>query len=118
MVDFSIARGRLRTGWRRGQDYHHAKVFYVMAVAYDIQIGERFKPAGRSVFGFPSGEVFEVRDIRVESFIVPHAQLFNIRDPLDIRLISVSALRDTNFFVSVEFQSIEFRGHVANAWRN
>ena len=89
-----------------------------MALEYDVQIGERFKPAGRTVFGLPSGEVFEVRDIRVESFVVPHAQLFNIRDPLDVRLISVAALRDTNFFVSVEFQSIEFRGRVTNSWRN
>jgi len=31
----------------------------------------------------------------------------------DERFISVVALRDTNFFISVEFQSIQFRGCVA-----
>ena len=89
-----------------------------MADGYDVQIGERFKPAGRTVFGFPSGEMFEVRDIRVEGFIVPHAQLFNISDPTDERLISVVALRDTNFFVPVEFQSIEVRDRMASDWRH
>jgi len=89
-----------------------------MAGGRDVQIGERFKPAGRTVFGLPSGEVFEVRDIRSEGCIVPHALLFNISDPLDERLISIDALRDTKFFVAVEFQSIEFRGLVANSWRN
>ncbi len=89
-----------------------------MADGYDVQIGERFKPAGRTVFGFPSGEMFEVRDIRVEGFIVPHAQLFNISDPMDERLISVVALRDTNFFVAVEFQSVEFRDRAAQSWQN
>jgi hypothetical protein len=53
-----------------------------------------------------SGTVFEVGDIRVEGCVFPHAQLFNVSNPLDRRLLSVDALKDTNLYIAVEFQSI------------
>ncbi|MBT3533591.1 MAG: hypothetical protein HN478_06925 [Rhodospirillaceae bacterium] len=82
----------------------------------DVQIGERFKPAGSTVFGYPSGEIFEVGDIRMEGCVVPHAHLFNISDPSEQKLISVHALRDVKFYIPVDLQSIEFHGRVAGSW--
>ena len=81
-----------------------------MAGSLDVHISDRFKPAGRTVFGYPSGEVFEVRDIRVDGCVVPHALLFNITNPSDQRLISVDALKDIKLYIPVELQSLEFHG--------
>tara|TARA_B100002003_G_C13963179_1_gene466433 strand:+ start:217 stop:486 length:270 start_codon:yes stop_codon:yes gene_type:complete len=88
-----------------------------MTRGHDVRIGERYKQAGRTAFGDPSDEVFEVRDIRVEGCIVPHAQLFNVTNPLDQRLISVDALRDVKFYVPVDLQSIEFQGQISDSWK-
>lgn len=86
-----------------------------MARGQDIHVGERFKPASRSAFGNPSGEVFEVRDIRVEGCVVPHALLYNVGNPSDQRLISVIALKDINLYLPVELQSAEFHGHLSGS---
>jgi hypothetical protein len=72
-----------------------------------VQIGERFRSVGHSASGHAGGAVFEVGDIRVEGCVVPHAQLFNVSNPSDRRLISVDALKETNLFFPVEFQSID-----------
>jgi hypothetical protein len=71
-----------------------------------VQIGERFRSVSRSAFDHAGGAVFEVGDIRVEGCVVPHAQLFNVSNPLDRRLISVDALKDTHLYFPVEFQSV------------
>jgi hypothetical protein len=84
-----------------------------MTVVYDIQIGERFKPAGRSKFGNPNSDVFEVGSIRIEGCVVPHAQLFNIKDPMDKKFLSVDALRDTMLYVPVENPDFEPIGEAA-----
>jgi hypothetical protein len=73
-----------------------------MASAVDVQIGEHFQSAGRTSFGYASGDVFEVRDVRVEGCVVPHAQLVNLTNPTDRKLISVDALRDTKLYLSVK----------------
>ncbi|MBT7770422.1 MAG: hypothetical protein HN705_10550 [Rhodospirillales bacterium] len=73
-----------------------------------VDIGERFRSASRSAFGYAGGAVFEVDGIRVDGCVVPHALLFNVSNPSDRRLISVDALNDTNLFFPVEFQSIAF----------
>jgi hypothetical protein len=88
-----------------------------MAEGRDVQIGERFRPAGRTAFGHPSGDVFEVSGIRVDGCIVPHALLVNIADTVDHRLISVDALRDHNLYLPVEFQSVESVVQLAQEWR-
>ena len=73
---------------------------------HNIQIGERFRSVRHSAFGHAGGAVFEVGDILIEGCVVPHARLFNVSNPSDRRLISVDALKDTNLYSSVEFQSI------------
>ena len=76
-----------------------------MAWKRDVNIGERFSPVSLTSFGAPSGTVFEVRQIRVEGCVVPHAHLVNITKPSDQRLISVDALRDRNLYRAVGFRS-------------
>ena len=88
-----------------------------MAGGRDVQIGERFRPAGRSAFGSPTGDVFEVSEIRTEGCVVPHALLKNVSNPNDRRLISVDALRDIKLYLPVEFQSVETDTQLAQEWR-
>ena len=57
--------------------------------------------------GSANGGIFEVGGIRVEGCLVPHAQLFNVTDPVEKKFISVNALRDTNLYVPVENPDIE-----------
>ena len=76
-----------------------------MAWKRDVNIGERFSPVRQTVFGAPNSPVFEVRQIRVEGCVVPHAHLVNITKPSDQRLISVDALRDRNLYRAVGFRS-------------
>ena len=78
-----------------------------MANAGGVRIGEQFQSAGRTAFGHASGDVFEVRDVRVEGCVVPHAQLVNLANPTDSKLISVDALRDTKLYLSVKIPSVE-----------
>ena len=87
-----------------------------MAGGRDVQIGERFRPAGRTAFGSPTGDVFEVSEIRTEGCVVPHALLVNITNPVDHRLISVDALRDHKLYLPVEFQSVEIDSQLAEEW--
>lgn len=77
-----------------------------MVRGHNVQIGERFRSVSSSAIGQASGAVFEVSNIRVEGCVVPHAQLFNVSDTSDRRLISVDALKDTNLYSPVEFQSV------------
>jgi hypothetical protein len=88
-----------------------------MAGGGDVQIGERFRPAGRTAFGTPTGDVFEVSEIRTEGCVVPHALLKNVTSPNDRRLISVDALRDHRLYLAVEFQSVETDTQLAQEWR-
>ena len=88
-----------------------------MAGGRDVQIGERFRPAGRSAFGSPTGDVFEVSEIRTEGCVVPHALLKNVANRIDRRLISVDALRDIKLYLPVEFQSFETDTQLAQEWR-
>ena len=76
-----------------------------MAWKRDVNIGERFSPVSLTSFGAPNSPVFEVRQIRVEGCVLPHAHLVNITNPSDQRLISVNALRDRNLYRAVGFQS-------------
>ena len=76
-----------------------------MARKRDVNIGERFSPVSLTSFGAPSSIVFEVRQIRVEGCVMPHAHLVNITNPGDHRLISVDALRDRNLYRAVGFRS-------------
>ena len=78
-----------------------------MAGGRDVQIGERFRPAGRTAFGVLTGDVFEVSEIRTDGCVVPHALLVNLSNSVDRRLISVDALRDHRLYLVVEFQSVE-----------
>ena len=78
-----------------------------MAGGREVRIGERFKTVSRSSYGSPNGEVFEVGSIRVEGCVVPHAQIFNLTNPTDRKLISVDALRDTKLYVPVEARNFE-----------
>jgi hypothetical protein len=78
-----------------------------MAGGREIRIGERFKKVSHSSRGSPNGEVFEVGNIRVEGCVVPHAQIFNLTNPTDRKLISVDALRDTKLYVPVEVRDLE-----------
>lgn len=78
-----------------------------MARGLGVRIGERFKPAGNSVFGRSGGEVFEVRDVLSETGTLPHAKLFNVANPTEHKLISVNALRDTKLYLPVEVRNIE-----------
>ena len=66
----------------------------------DVQIGERFRPVGLTSFGDPFTNVFEVHEIRVENCIIPHANLVNLTNPSDRRLISVDALRDRSLYLA------------------
>ena len=79
----------------------------IMAFKRDVEIGERFSPVSLTSVGNTSSIVLEVRKIRVEGCVVPHAILVNITTPSDQRLISVDALRDKNFYRAVGFQSNE-----------
>ena len=88
-----------------------------MARGRDVQIGERFRPAGRTAFGTPTGDVFEVSEIRTNGCVVPHALLVNLSNSVDRRLISVHALRDHKLYLPVEFQSIETDTQLAQEWR-
>ena len=72
-----------------------------------VRIGERFKPAGGSVFGRSSGEVFEVRDVLSETGTLPHAKLFSVAHPTEHKLISVNALRDPKLSLPVEIRNVE-----------
>ena len=72
----------------------------------EVQIGERFRTTGHSSYGSPNGEVFEVGNIRVEGCVVPHAQIFNLINPTDRKLISVDALRDTKLYLPVEVRNV------------
>ncbi|MDE0809788.1 MAG: hypothetical protein OSB69_10745 [Alphaproteobacteria bacterium] len=74
---------------------------------HKVQIGERFRSARRSALSHGGGAVFEVGDILVEGCVVPHARLFDVSNPSDRRLISVDALKDTNLYFAVDFQSID-----------
>ena len=76
-----------------------------MAFKRDVKIGERFSPVSLTSFGDTSSIVFEVRKIRVEGCVLPHAHLVNITKPSDQRLISVDALRDRNLYRAVGFRS-------------
>ena len=76
-----------------------------MAWKRDVNIGERFSPVSLTSFGAPSSTVFEVRQIRIEGCVMPHAHLVNITNPADQRLISVDALRDRNLYRAVGFRS-------------
>ena len=76
-----------------------------MARKRDVNIGERFSPVRLTSFGAPNSPVFEVRQIRVEGCVMPHAHLVNITKPGDHRLISVDALRDRNLYRAVGFRS-------------
>ena len=73
-----------------------------MARKRDVNIGERFSPVRLTSFGAPNSPVFEVRQIRVESCVMPHAHLVNITNPGDHRLISVDALRDRNLYQTIQ----------------
>lgn len=75
-----------------------------------VQIGERFRPAGGSVFGRSGGEVFEVRDVLSETGTLPHAKLFSVAHPTEHKLISVNALRDPKLYLPVEVQKVEQDG--------
>ena len=76
-----------------------------MAWKRDVKIGERFSPVSLTSFGATSSIVFEVRKIRVEGCVMPHAHLVNLTNPFDHRLISVDALRDRNLYRAVGFRS-------------
>ncbi len=78
-----------------------------MAGGREVRICERFKTVRSSSYGSHNGEVFEVGSIRVEGCVVPHAQLFNTKDPSDQKFISVDALRDTKLYVPVEARNFE-----------
>ena len=71
-----------------------------MAQKRDVQIGERFRPVGLTSFGDPFTNVFEVSQIRVENCIIPHADLVNLSNSSDRRLISVDALRDGSLYLA------------------
>jgi len=88
-----------------------------MAGGRDVQIGERFRPAGRTAFGTPTGDVFEVSEIRTDGCVVPHALLVNLTNSMDRRLISVEALGDHKLYLAVEFQSVESDTQLAQEWR-
>ena len=83
----------------------------------DVQIGERFRPAGRTAFGTPTGDVFEVSEIRTDGCVVPHALLVNLSNSVDRRLISVDALRDHRLYQAVEFQNVDTETQLAQEWR-
>ncbi len=76
-----------------------------MARKRDVQIGERFRPVGLTSFGDPFTNVFEVSQIRVENCIIPHADLVNLTNSSDRRLISVDALRDGSLYLASGFGS-------------
>ena len=78
-----------------------------MARGPGVRIGERFKPAGNSVFGRLGGEVFEVRDVLSETGTPPHAKLFSVANPTKHKLISVNAFRDTKLYLPVEIRNVE-----------
>jgi hypothetical protein len=88
-----------------------------MAGGRDVEIGERFRPVGHTAFGIPTGDVFEVSEIRTDGCVVPHALLVNLSASLDRRLISVDALRDHRLYSPVEFQSIETDTQLAQEWQ-
>lgn len=66
-----------------------------------ITPGQRFKPAGMSIFGHAPRMVFEVRGVMVDSCDHPHARLVGVDDPMDQRLIAVHALKDRKLFVPI-----------------
>ena len=76
-----------------------------MARKREVQIGERFRPVGLASFGDPFTNVFEVRQIRVENCIIPHADLVNLSNSSDRRLISVDALKDRSLYLTSGSQS-------------
>ena len=76
-----------------------------MALKREVNIGERFGPVSLTSFGAPSSTVFEVRQIRFEGCVMPHAHLVNITNPADQKLISVEALRDRDLYLAVGFRS-------------
>ena len=78
-----------------------------MARGRVVQIGERFKPAGNSVFGRSSGKVLEVRDVLGETGTQPHAKLFSVAHPTEHKLISVNALRDPKLYLPVEIRNVQ-----------
>ena len=78
-----------------------------MARGRVVQIGERFKPAGNSVFGRSSGKVLEVRDVLGETGTLPHAKLFSVAHPTEHKLIAVNALLDPKLYLPVEIRLIE-----------
>jgi hypothetical protein len=78
-----------------------------MARGPGVRIGERFKPAGNSVFGRVGGEVFEVRDVLGGTDALPHAKLFNVANPTEHKLIAVNALWDPKLYLPVEARFIE-----------
>ena len=88
-----------------------------MAGGRDVEIGECFRPAGRTAFGSPTDDVFEVSEIRTEGCIVPHALLKNIASPIGRRLISVDSLIDHKLYLPVEFQSVETNTRLPQEWR-
>lgn len=65
------------------------------------EIGRRFRPVGRTLFGKVQEIVLEIDKIEIGPGRIPHARLINLFDPKDTRLISMPALLDSRLFVEI-----------------
>ena len=67
-----------------------------------ILAGKRFQATGLTMFGTPQPTVFEIGSVQLDAARIPHACLFNVKDPKDRRLIAIGALRDRHLFIEVK----------------
>ena len=66
------------------------------------EIGRRFRPVGKTLFGRVQDIVLEIVKIEIGPGRIPHARLVNLYDPKDIRVLSMPALLDTRLFVELK----------------
>ncbi len=67
-----------------------------------LEIGRRFRPVGRTLFGKMSDIVMEIDKVEVGPGRILHARLVNLGDPKDTRVISMPALLDSRLYVEVK----------------
>lgn len=66
------------------------------------EIGRRFRPVGKTLFGKLQDIVLEIDKIEIGPGRIPHARVINLYDRKDVRLISMPALLDARLYVEIK----------------
>ncbi len=63
-----------------------------------VEVGSTFNSQSLGEFAQRSATVWKVVAIADATGGLPHARLFDVADPLSIKMVAVNALRDPNLF--------------------